>query len=257
MGGLTVISYDESRNISTNVLQLSNQKCSITCNNTFTNGTYILENVTGSIIISQSCTITDATCAFKTAFEANIENIIQSMIQQNSFQLNGMSFNFDTILETININTIIHNSISQIMNSSCAITANNTVDNIYFYVNGLGHDFNVTQAGTISSSTCSIDNMAKSTSYNQTTADATQSSTVINVISLLFIAFIVLIIVMGVVACVFILSGGVSQVASLASQIQQSQGGGMGSMDFMSLLGSSSGSGLNLGQLSSLASKVK
>jgi hypothetical protein len=218
MGNASVISYNESRRISTNILQLSNQTCSISCNNNLSNSTFIFVNVEGNIKIAQSCSIVDSSCAFRNAFEANIENIIESLVKQENFSLNGFSFNFDASVESTNINSIIQNNISQIMNSSCAISVNNVMNNNYFYVDNLHGDFDISQSGTISSSTCAMDNISKATSFNETVADIDQSNTTINVISLIFIAFIVLIIVMGIVASIFILSGNKLPTSNLNLQ---------------------------------------
>lgn len=235
MGSNTSISYNESRGITTQILQESNQSCSITCNNNLNNGTFIFQNVTGNITIAQSCSISDVSCAFKTSFEANLQTLVQSMIQQQSTAMSGFSLDYTNVKERININTVIQNSISQIMNSSCAISANNSANNTYFYVDNLKGNFNMSQNGSISSSSCTVDNFAKATSYTKTTSDASQKSTIISIFSLIFIAFIVLIIVLGIVASVFILSGGVGQVANAASQMQKGQGGGAGGFDLGSL----------------------
>lgn len=218
MGGKASNLFNDTANISNSITQLSTQNCAITCANTMSNNTYIFSGGTGDITITQTCSVTDATCMFKTAFEANLQTIVESVVKQTASAPN-IGFNFTDVDNRININTYIQNTISQIMNSSCAISATNESDNNYYYVQNHDGNFTLTQNGAISASTCSIDNIAKATSYTKSTADASQKATITNVFNLIAIIFIVLIIVVGIVAAIFLLTGGIGQVAGAAQTI--------------------------------------
>jgi len=172
---------------------------------------------TGTIDISQSCTIDSATCQLKASFDTNIQDIIQSVIQQTETSFSGLLPDFTTVVQDVNINTVIQNSITQLMSSSCAIESENTKNSNYILVANHDGDINLSQTGTITSSTCSMDNMAKAATYTQVTNDASQKSTTISILALFVVGFIVLVIVMGIVLITFILSGGASKLISAAA----------------------------------------
>lgn len=206
-----------STTIQNNVLQSSVENCTISCGNNFNYNTLIVIGGSGDINISQSCKVDSSTCQLKASFDSSIQSIIDNIIAQSASAQSGFSFDFSVITQDVNINSIIQNSITQLMSSSCAITSSNNKNSNYILIADRDGNIDLSQTGVITSSTCAMDNIAKAATYSQVTNDATQKSSITNIFALFFIGFIVLIIVMGVVLVAFVVTGGANRLISAAA----------------------------------------
>lgn len=211
MGGASDQTYQENRNFNNTILQASTQTCELICTTEFNNNVLIAINYTGSINITQSCVISNSTCKLKAAFDANIENIIETTVEQSADAMGGLSFTFNLQNEAIDISSVVDNSISQIMTSSCRIESSLEKNNNYFLLVNSSGGIDLGQEGEINSSNCSLDNYAKAATFNTALASATQKTSLQNIFTFIFIAFIVIILVVGVVLLAFVLTGGAAK----------------------------------------------
>lgn len=230
MGSNQSTHFTETRDFNNTIMQYSNQSCSITCTTSFNDNVVIVIGGSGNINIENVCSIQKSSCQMKAAFDASIETIIDSAISQSTTAVGGLSFTFNNIDQSINVASHVTNNISQLMNSSCTLAVQQSINNNYFYIQDRTGDINWTQKGDVTSSTCSMENVGKASTFNKTTVDAKQKSEVQNVFTLLFMSFIVLIIGATIVLVAFVMTGGVATVAGALSQAQQSgPAGQMGS----------------------------
>lgn len=218
MGSNISQSYNETREFNNTVLQASSQSCSITCATNFNNDTVIIIGGTGGVNIKQSCKITDASCQLKAAFEAGIENIIESTVSQSASAIGGISFTFSNQNQDINLSSTVNNSISQIMSSSCKISSEANQNNNYFLFVGRDGDINLGQDASISGANCSMDNYAKASTFNKAVSDASQKAKVQNVFAMMFMGIIVMMVLVGIALIAFVLTGGVNKAIDGATQ---------------------------------------
>lgn len=219
MGTYSDQSYNETRDFSNTVLQTSSERCDITCSNKFNNNTIISIRTGGSVIISQTCAIDNATCQLKATFEDDLTTLVQSTVDQASTAMGGLSLTANDIDQEIDISSVINNSVTQSMTSTCKINSSEELNNNYVFSLDTGGDISLLQDNSVKSSNCSADNYAKNSQFAKTVADASQTAKISNIFGLLIIGFIVVIIVIGIVLLAFILSGTASQAISSAGDV--------------------------------------
>jgi hypothetical protein len=208
MGGLATQTFTEVRNFNTNITQASTQSCTIVCKTAFNNNNIIMIGGSGSLNVIQTCQITDSNCQLKTAFTADITNLIKTSVKQSESAMGGVSFTFNSQDQAINISSTVNNSISQIMSSTCKIANDTEANDNYIVAIGRSGDINFTQKGSITSSNCTMDNVAKASAFNKAVTDASQTSKIQSVFTLIFVAFIVLILTVGIVLITFVVTAG-------------------------------------------------
>ena len=222
MGGTTRISANFENTFSTDIVQASNQKCSIACTSSFNNNTVIIIGGTGDITISSACAIIDSSCQLKAAFDTDIENTIKVLAEQSSSAMSGFDLTWHDVKLSLDVTNVIQNSISQLMNSSCALTATSNMDNNFFYIQDRVGDITLSSSAAITAGTCSMDNYAKASAFNSATTEAKQSSSVINIFGIMALGFIVMIVVIGGAILAFVLTGGANKLIKAQSETAQS-----------------------------------
>lgn len=204
--------------IMNNVLVVSEQTCAFICNEDISNNTIIIIGGTGSVNVTQECTLKDLSCIMQNSIDTEIQNAMSAMLDQTTTDQASWTINFADINEYINLTQYMQNSITQIMESTCTFETTQTVTGNYFYVEDRNGDFNLSQTSTIANSNCNMDNSAKSTSYNNESTDTSQTSKITGPATLIFIAIIIAVVMVGIIAIVFILSGGVAIAAQAAGK---------------------------------------
>lgn len=218
MGGDTEVSANYQNTFSTNVLQVSNQKCDIACVSTFNNNTVIIIGGSGGVSISSTCTITDASCQLKATLDSSIENVIDNILKQTSQAMSGFDLTWHHVEQSTDMTNVVQNSVSQIMNSTCAITATSNMNNNFIYIQNRDGPISLSSSASVSASTCSMDNYAKASATTSATNQAEQDSKTFNIFSIMFIGFIIMIVMVGVCMMAFILTGGLNKAIDTAAQ---------------------------------------
>ena len=216
MGGDTTNTVNANQRIVNSVLQASKQKCDAKCQNLISGITIIAGPGTGDINIKQECKLTNISCIMRTQLNSQIENILDAMVKQTATQA-GLFPAWGDASNTMNLYQQIENSITQTMDSACLFEASSTVTGAYFYVVG-ERNVNLSQSGIITNASCNMDNLAKAVTYNEISADVDQTATVSSIFTLIAIVVIICIVVAGIVAITFILTGGVSTLATAANK---------------------------------------
>jgi hypothetical protein len=214
-------SLTSTQKVSNTMIQASHQTCNATCNSSLSNLTIIEIGGEGNINIKQQCAIDNVDCIMKASFDQQLQNTLDSMLQQSATAMSaGFNLNFAATNQKTNLNQIIQNSTTQIMDSSCNFTADNNMDNLYFYVQDHKGDINISQTATISNSSCNMDNAAKNTVYNASSTKATQTSKIaqLGAMGMIFVVVILMIIVGAIVMIV-------SHFSSAAGKIGSGSGG--------------------------------
>lgn len=224
MGNVTSQTISSNQEVVNTMLQDAVSSCTFNCQNQLSNVTVIVIGGSGNISIAQECKMDNLQCIMSNSFDAQVEDILKSMLQQSATSMNGFSLDFAAISQNVDLNQYIQNQITQMMDSSCTFNATNDASAIYTYVQDHNGNVDISQTADITNSTCNMDNVAKAVTYNNETGQVTQKSTIINIFSLIFIAIIVAIVIAGIVLIVFIATGGVKTVAEAAGQASTAKG---------------------------------
>lgn len=194
---------DSNQTIINNVLMVSSQACYFACQQDISNNTVIIIGGNGEINIKQECNLTGLSCIMKSTLDNQIQNSMASMLDQSTTQQAGWVLNFADLNETVNITQYMQNSITQMMSSTCTFETTQSITGNYFYVEGRNGDFNMSQTAEIANSTCNMDNSAKSTTYNEQTSDASQSTRITNPLAMIVAAIVIGLLFIGLI---FVLS---------------------------------------------------
>ena len=218
MGNNTTQNIRTNQTVVNNVLQASKAECTAQCRNVLEGITIIVIGGSGNINITQECALTNINCIMQQSLTSQIETILKAMAAQSASAMNGFSLDFANISQNVDLYQYISNSITQLMDSSCKFEASDTISGLYMYVaNRDRSQINISQRSTISNATCNMNNMAKSVTYNEASAEADQKSTIVNIWSLFFYAFIAIIASATIILIVFIATGGVATIAGAAA----------------------------------------
>lgn len=215
MGNNTSLSSSQALSSVNNVLQVSQSKCSVECDQTSTGNVVVIGNgsTVGNIDFSQTCVITNSSCMIKQSIEANVTNILKSIAEQSTFSTQPLfSASFSGTQQSATIEQDVYNSITQLISSTCTFDTNQTMTNNYVYV-GNGSttgDISFAQNSEISSVECSLDVAAKSSLYNSLTSETSQSAITIDPLSLLAICFVAVLGMGFFLVLVFLFKGGSS-----------------------------------------------
>lgn len=185
MGNSTSQSYTNIQDVQNNIVQSATSYCKISVNNDFSNNTVIFIGGSGNITFSQQANIDNATCNMTTALDASIENILESISKQDATAKGGFSINWSSIDEDISIYQYVKNSVTQIMTSECNISASNSANNNYFYVEDRAGDFYFNQNASVTNATCNMNSAASAEVYNKTSSEGDQTSKIVQMNPLL------------------------------------------------------------------------
>nr|QBK93325.1 MAG: lipid membrane protein [Pithovirus LCPAC404] len=185
--------------VTNDILIQSNQSCSATCNNVIEGTTIIVSGRVKDININQQCTASTAGCVMSSTLDAQLDNILSSISdQEQSFTDSMISFVISSQVDENDVKQIIHNKLSNISNAVCNANSSNLNSNTLVYVTGTGGDINISQSGDAIAS-CIMDVMSKISVFNSQAAENTQAQTRENVFVALFSSIGGIILVAGII----------------------------------------------------------
>ena len=196
-----------NQEIATDIVQVSTSYCNISVDVNFDNNNIIVIGNNGDFDFSQRATIENATCNMNSSLDSQIENIIKSLIDTSASAQNGFTLDFTNINQQTSVYQTISNSMTQMMSATCNITASSNRSNNYIYLVDNDGNFDFSQTATIDGATCNMSNIAKSTSYNESSSDSSQESKITSIFGLMFAA-IALCMILGVVIIGIVLVTG-------------------------------------------------
>ena len=218
MGNSTSQTYHSIQDIQNEIVQVSEQYCEITIDQNFNNNTVIIVGGSGNVTFEQRAVIDNATCNMTQSLDSTIENILQSMSTQDATAKGGFSINWSDVDQEVSIYQYVKNSVTQIMTSSCNISASQNMNNNYIYVEDHAGDIYFSQTADITNATCNMNSAASSQVYNSTKAEGDQTSKITQINSLL--AALGICMVLGFIVFMIILlrgSGGGGESSSSSS----------------------------------------
>lgn len=154
------------------------------------------------------------------SLDNSIENILESMASQDATAKGGFSINWSDVDQDISIYQYVKNSVTQIMVSSCNISASQTFNNNYIYVEDYHGDIYFSQEAEITNATCNMNSAATNQVYNSTKSEGDQTSKITQINSLL--AALGICMILGFIVFMIILlkgSGGSSSGSSEPANI--------------------------------------
>ncbi len=179
MGNSTSQTFTSVQDISNEILQVSEQFCEIRIDNNFNDNTIIVIGGTGSVTFKQRAVIENATCNMTMSLNNSIENILESMSTQDATAKGGFSINWSDVDQEISIYQYIKNSVTQIMTSTCNISATNNMNNNYIYFEDHAGDIYFDQSAELTNATCTMNSAATNEVYNSAKSEGDQTSKIV------------------------------------------------------------------------------
>jgi hypothetical protein len=191
-----------NQDVNNEIYQNLSTSCTATCDSNISNVDIIIidTKVRGGIRFNQVCSAY-AACTLPQSVDINAERILTSSIEQSSNVANSFLSYSPTANETsIDFQSRIRNSLTQILTSSCNANTRQSINNVLVYAmnSEIAGDIEFSQNGE-ASAVCSMNNASKINLYNQTVVQAEQRNSSSNLTS-------ILILVGGVILVVVILS---------------------------------------------------
>ena len=213
----------------TNVTQTGQQSCVAAASNVQSNNVIIVTGVKvgGDFAGLSSQLQTDATCTIVSSMDNQVTNILKSSLQQSnqtqSDWFNG--FSWDTLNNTFNIRQSVTNNISQINQALCSANTVQSQSGNYLYLSNaeIGGNFVGFTSSSNAQASCSMTNYMKNTTYNQATANGSQTNAVTGIFAIILgvIAFVV---GLSIIASIIIFSvGAVSYVGRRGTEATAQQ----------------------------------
>ena len=201
----------QNQEVSNKVLQVSQQNCSASCTAYQDNNTIIIiDSKTGDLGLNNVCTIDNFSCTINNYFESNIDSILKSMADQNVQASSGFTFDFRLSNQTVDLNQLIENSVTQIQKSSCQVSTFVEQNGNFVYAeNSTTGNVVLNNEGNVSNSSCKLDNTAKSTTDADETSESSQAAKFTSALAMFIILIVIIVIIGGIVAIV----GSVSKSA--------------------------------------------
>jgi hypothetical protein len=224
-GSSTKQKITSNQEVATNVMQVSTAYCNITAVTEFNNNNVVITGSNGNFDFSQVATIKNSSCDMSNSLDAEIEVIISAMLESSATAQGGFSLDFTNVKQNTSIYQTISNSITQMMTSTCNITSSATRNNNYIFVSNSSGDFDFSQEAEIVGSTCNMSNIAKTTVYNESNAEAAQESRITNIFAVMFMAIALCMILGVVILLIFVLGGskGSNETYNVVAPPQQIQ----------------------------------
>jgi len=194
-------SQTETENIATNFLNQAAQTiqnyCSIACGNDIENANIVVTGDNVTINLSQTCSAVGSECTIKNLMSSQIDNLITNMVKNQESNEGIFSLLGPSSTESTYITNNIKNQISQLVNNSCNLSSENTINGIHGVFAGNNDVFNITQSGNMDKAMCALDTVVKSimsNTANNTVTDTESSCGFLKylVIALAIIALIIL-----------------------------------------------------------------
>jgi hypothetical protein len=204
MGSAQSQNISETQDIANQIMQKTSNVCVISTNNNFSGNTVITEG--GDLSIDQVSSITSANCDMSSVLQQQLTNTLQETAKESASALSGLSFTFDDIDLTTNVAVTLRNSVTQLMDNTCNLTASNSVSNNYFFTKG--GDSKFVQDSEISNGLCNMTNSAKSVIDNKVTQDAELKSSITSVFGILFIVIALILLLPIIIIVIKAVSGG-------------------------------------------------
>ena len=213
MGSNTSQHIKTNQEVLTSMIQESESSCNAEVIEKIDNTSIIVPpgGSVGDISISQVSSIDNINCIMSSSFDTNITSILDSLASQ-SISVPNFTLDFNNMNQSVNLNQLITNTVSQIQVSSCDFSARDEIDNTYIYVGGDAGDINISQDSAVSNSSCNMNNTASSTTYNEATAKAEQKAVITSLATMLFGLIVLCIILGGIIIIVFLLTGGTKKM---------------------------------------------
>jgi len=197
------------QNYMNNITQLSEQTCLSTASDNTNNNVILVigTNVEGNFTGVSTNVSTDSSCLMTSYMEDSISNILSAVVQQTNQAETDLfnGFQITNLTNTFNVEQSVTNNISQINQATCSANTYSSSSNNYVYVanSTIDGDFIGVESTSNASSSCSINNMMKNTTYNQAQAQANQGNaakgifaqllgTVVVIVAIIVIAVIIL-----------------------------------------------------------------
>lgn len=219
MGATVSQTYKARQQIINNVLQISNEKCVNTCVNLTENDITIISNstISGNVDFSQKCTIQGVSCVLQSYLDSNIENITNSISQQEQMvETDILSIDFGKYSETVNVQQQIANNISQMSSEACKTSVSNDQEHNLIVLTGdtIGGDFTKAQNGIITNSSCVLNNVVSQQITNEESSKSTQSITKGSVLLFAIQAIIAVAILIAALVVTVVLLKSVTRIAT-------------------------------------------
>jgi len=209
-----------NQTITNDILQVSDQYCTISSSQSFNGNTLFFIGGTGDVTIKQVSTIDNATCNMSNVLDTQILNIMTAMSNQDITVTAGPTFSLNGTTNKTSMYLTTSNAVTQLMSSTCNITSSQTIDNNYVFAQDQQGDFLFLQESDITGATCTMGNAAKTVTENEQIAEGDQSNTIKNVYGI-FLAIIALGFVLMIVVIIGLLFSGKKGGGSSGSSTAQ------------------------------------
>lgn len=210
MGATTQTSSRVVLTAASSATQISTAKCTITCDQTLSNNTVIIDtgSTVGNINFENICVIIDSTCMINQNISTSILNILNASIDQTALATQPLfSLVYNSTKASSSLDEVVSNQIQQLINSQCTIATNQEMNNNYIYV-GSGTtvgDISFVQHSTLSNVECLMDISAKADVTNRLDAKVKQTAATIDTTFLIVIVIVLILLVIGGIAFIFII----------------------------------------------------
>jgi hypothetical protein len=182
-----------------NAQQTINNYCSISCNANIGNANIQINGGNATIKIEQTCTNIGSECTIKNTVNAEIENLIDNLVQQQQTNGGFLSLLGPSQNNTSNISNAIKNQVSQLINNTCSQNVSVNLNNLNILSQNANTKLTYVQTGSQDHATCALDTVAKLVLNNQVSNSVKQTqSSCGNVLGILIaIAVVIVLIIVG------------------------------------------------------------
>ncbi len=183
----------EATNILNDTTQVINNYCSISCGDNISNTSIVVTGADTRINLSQTCSAIGAECSIKNIIGNQIDNMITNLIknEQKGSATGIMGMLGPSSTENEYMSTAIKNSITQLVNNTCSISADNNMNNIRAVILGNNDTFNIAQTADMDKSTCSMDTVIKNVINNNVSNTADNKQSTISILKFIIIVAII------------------------------------------------------------------
>ena len=204
MGSDTDVTTEITNEVTNDMFNEASSVCGANCTNVLS-GNIIACNGCSGIDINQTCT-TSAQCVMNQQMDTQLENFMSAVAEQDVKQTLGMfSFDFTSTDVKVDIKNGFNNTLTQILNTTCATDSTNLVqNNVIYATNTDGGSIGITQDASANSN-CVMTNMSKFVSKSSENAMSSQSLTQRNALVMIIVGIIAIFIIFIMVIVVGVL----------------------------------------------------
>lgn len=227
MGSNTDNIASQSLEVQNNMIQASSEVCQADCNQVQVgNITFIKDfdaskcGQTNFDVNVQNCSVSSS-CYMNQNLAAQVNNMVKAMAQQTTTtEQSFFNFTFDNEVNSASLEESVTNTFSQIMKNVCSSTNNQIQNKNMTVIEGITGVCNLNanvQNGDASAS-CTMNNLAKTATYNGLKAATDQNASVKNFLTAIIVSIAVAVIIGGILLVLVILGiGGFGAVAYMGS----------------------------------------